>query len=125
MKSGEKVKDRFDRDGKEIYPEKWKGMESKRRKGTDRSKKPSEKGEKMNAKLIGIIVLLALLVTIAIQNFQPVTVRFLFWAYEMSTVLIVLLSFLIGCLVGGLVVWVGAGKKGKKREEPPLPPSKG
>jgi uncharacterized integral membrane protein len=75
----------------------------------------------MNAKFIGIIVLMALLVMIAIQNYQPVTVRFLFWAYETSTVLIVLLSFLIGCLVGGLVLWIGTGKK---KEDSTLPPSK-
>ncbi len=62
------------------------------------------KGEEVNAKLIGMIVLLALLVICAIQNYQPVTVKFLFWIYETSMVLVVLVSFLIGCLAGGLAL---------------------
>ena len=65
----------------------------------------------MNAKLIGIVILLAFLVVLAIQNYQPVTVRFLFWVHETSMVLVVLLSFLIGCLAGGLALWVGGAKK--------------
>ncbi len=65
----------------------------------------------MNAKLIGIIVLLVLLVVLAIQNHQPVTLKFLFWALETSLVLVLLVSFLIGALVGGLVLWIRRGKK--------------
>jgi uncharacterized integral membrane protein len=66
----------------------------------------------MKAKLIGIIVLLVLLVVLAIQNYQPVKLIFLFWALETSLVLVLLVSFLIGALVGGLGVWIGRGKKG-------------
>jgi uncharacterized integral membrane protein len=65
----------------------------------------------MNAKFIGIVVLLALLVVLAIQNYQPLTLKFLFWAFETSVVLVLLVSFLIGALVGGLVLWIGRGKK--------------
>jgi uncharacterized integral membrane protein len=65
----------------------------------------------MNAKLIGIIVLLVLLVVLAIQNYQPLTLKFLFWSLETSLVLVLLVSFLIGALVGGLILWVGRGKK--------------
>ena len=74
----------------------------------------------MNVKLIGMIILLVLMVVFAIQNYQPVTVRFLFWAYESSMVLVVLVSFLIGCLVGGLALWLGRTKK----KTSPLPPNK-
>ena len=74
----------------------------------------------MNARLMGIIVLLAFLVVLAVQNYQPVTVRFLFWAYETSMVLVVLVSFLIGCLAGGLALWVG----GAKKKISPQPPKK-
>jgi uncharacterized integral membrane protein len=76
------------------------------------------KGEKVNAKLIGMMILLALLVICAVQNYQPVTVKFLFWTYETSTVLVVLVTFLIGGLVGGLGLWLGRTKK----KTPPLPP---
>jgi uncharacterized integral membrane protein len=65
----------------------------------------------MNAKLIGIIVLLVLLVVLVIQNYQPLTLKFLFWALETSLVLVLLVSFLIGALVGALVLWIGRGKK--------------
>ncbi len=65
----------------------------------------------MNIKLIGIIVLLILLVILGIQNYQPLTLKFLFWAFETSVVLVLLVSFLIGALVGGLVLWVARGKR--------------
>jgi uncharacterized integral membrane protein len=71
----------------------------------------------MNAKLIGIIVLLALLVVLAIQNYQPLTLKFLFWSFETSVVLVLLVSFLIGALVGGLILWMG---RGKKKDLPPI-----
>ena len=74
----------------------------------------------MNVKLVGMIILLVLMVVFAIQNYQPVTVRFLFWAYESSMVLVFLVSFLIGCLVGGLALWLG----GTKKKTSPLPPNK-
>jgi uncharacterized integral membrane protein len=75
----------------------------------------------MNAKLIGIIVLLAFLIILAIQNYQPVSIEFLFWTYKTSMVLTVVVSFLVGCLVGGLALWIGAAKKKKKKEVPPPP----
>jgi uncharacterized integral membrane protein len=71
----------------------------------------------MNAKLIGIIVLLVLLVVLAIQNYQPLTLKLLLWAFETSVVLVLLVSFLMGALVGGLVLWIG---RGKKKDLPPI-----
>ena len=65
----------------------------------------------MNAKLIGIIVLLALLVILAVQNYQPLTLKFLFWTFDTNVVLALLVSFGIGCLAGALVAWIGVGKK--------------
>jgi len=75
----------------------------------------------MNARLIGILVLLVLLVVLAIQNYQPLTLKFLFWAFETSVVLVLLISFLIGALVGGLVLWIG---RGKKKDLPPISAAK-
>jgi uncharacterized integral membrane protein len=74
----------------------------------------------MNAKIIGIIVLLALLGIFAVQNAQPVTIKFLFWDGTTSAVLIILVSFLIGVLVGCLVLWV-VSKKNKKKATPNPP----
>jgi uncharacterized integral membrane protein len=71
----------------------------------------------VNAKLIGIVILLSFLVIFAVQNYQPVTVKFLFWAHETSMVLVVLVSFLIGGLLGGLALWL----RGTKKKTSPLP----
>jgi uncharacterized integral membrane protein len=69
----------------------------------------------MNAKIIGIIVLLAVLVIFAIQNAQPVAIKFLFWGFETTAVLSILASFLIGFFVGWLVMARGRSGKGTKR----------
>jgi len=63
----------------------------------------------MVPKLIGVIVLLVFLVTFAIQNTQPLTVKILFWAISTSAVLSILVSFLIGFLAGLLVGVVKPG----------------
>jgi uncharacterized integral membrane protein len=69
----------------------------------------------MNAKIIGIIVLLAVLVIFAIQNAQPVGIKFLFWGFETTAVLYILVSFLIGFFVGWLIMARGRNRKGTKR----------
>ena len=65
----------------------------------------------MNAKIIGIIVLLVVLVIFAIQNAQSVRINFLFWGFETTAVLSILVSFVIGFLMGWLILWVGPRKK--------------
>ena len=64
----------------------------------------------MSAKLIAIIVLLVLLLTFAIQNTQPVVLNFLFWQISTSSVLSILVSFVIG-LVTGCLLMIGRTKK--------------
>jgi uncharacterized integral membrane protein len=76
----------------------------------------------MKAKLVGIIVLLVVLVIFAIQNTQPVVITFLFWKFETSAVLSILVSFVLGFLVGGLILWAGSGRK--KEKASPSPASK-
>jgi len=65
----------------------------------------------MNAKIIGIIVLLVVLVIFAIQNAHIVPIKFLFWGFETTAVLSILVSFLIGFLMGWLISWIGPKKK--------------
>ena len=65
----------------------------------------------MSAKWIGVIILLVFLVVLAIQNYQPLTLKILFWTFETSAVLTILVSFTLGFLVGGLVGLIRAGKK--------------
>jgi uncharacterized integral membrane protein len=65
----------------------------------------------MSAKLIAIIVLLILLLIFAIQNIQPVVLYFLFWKISTSSVVSILVSFLIGLLTGWLLTMIGRMKK--------------
>jgi uncharacterized integral membrane protein len=65
----------------------------------------------MSAKLIAIIVLLILLLIFAIQNIQPVVLNFLFWKISTSSVVSILVSFLIGLLTGWLLTMIGRMKK--------------
>ena len=65
----------------------------------------------MSAKLIAIIVLLILLLIFAIQNTQPVVLNFLFWQIFTSSVLCILVSFIMGLLTGCLLMMIGRMKK--------------
>ena len=65
----------------------------------------------MSAKVIAIIVLLILLLIFAIQNTQPVVLNFLFWQLFTSSVLSILVSFIIGLLTGCLLMMTGRMKK--------------
>lgn len=69
----------------------------------------------MNAKVIAIIVLLILLLIFAIQNTQSVVLNFLFWKISTSSVLSILVSFVIGLLIGCLLMMIGR----MKRKSPP------
>ena len=65
----------------------------------------------MSAKVIAIIGLLIFLVIFAIQNTQPVVLNFLFWKVSTSSVLSILVSFIIGLLTGCLLMMTGRMKK--------------
>jgi uncharacterized integral membrane protein len=68
----------------------------------------------MSAKVISLIVLLVFLVIFAVQNTQPVVVKFLFWQISTSAVLSILVSFVVGFLVSWLI-WVVDTTKRKSR----------
>ena len=65
----------------------------------------------MSARVIAIIGLLILLLIFAIQNTQPVVLNFLFWKVSTSSVLSILVSFIIGLLTGCLLMMAGRMKK--------------
>jgi uncharacterized integral membrane protein len=60
----------------------------------------------MQGKMIGLVVLLAVLLIFAIQNTQPVAVKFLFWETTVSAVLTILSSFFLGALTGWLLPYL-------------------
>jgi lipopolysaccharide assembly protein A len=65
----------------------------------------------MNAKVVAIVVLLILLLIFAIQNTEPVVLNFLFWHLSTSSVLSILVSFMIGLLTGCLLMMIGRMKR--------------
>jgi lipopolysaccharide assembly protein A len=66
----------------------------------------------MNAKVVAIIVLLIVLLIFAIQNTQPVVLTFLFWHLATSSVLSILVSYMIGLLTGCLLMMIWRRKRG-------------
>ena len=57
----------------------------------------------MPLKMIGLLMLFAVLLVFALQNTQPVAVKFLLWEITASAVLTILISFGLGVLMGWLV----------------------
>ena len=53
-----------------------------------------------NTKLVLTIVLLILVVVIIIQNTDPVNLKLLFWGFEASLIILLVLIFLIGLIIG-------------------------
>jgi len=53
-----------------------------------------------NTKLVLTIVLLILVVVIIIQNTDPVNLKLLFWGFEASLIILLVLVFVIGLIIG-------------------------
>lgn len=53
-----------------------------------------------NAKLVTTIILLVLAAVIIFQNTVPVNLKLLFWGFEASLIILLLLVFLIGLIIG-------------------------
>ncbi len=58
---------------------------------------------------IAIALILALLVTVfAVQNNQPITINFLFWSIEGSLALVLMITLVLGIVVGVLLMAPGS-----------------
>ncbi len=68
----------------------------------------------MNIKNISIIVLLALFIILCIQNVEIIPVHFLFWKVEISKLLLLIITLVIGILIGMIIP--GFFNKSKKEE---------
>ncbi|UCH65485.1 MAG: DUF1049 domain-containing protein [Ignavibacterium sp.] len=53
-----------------------------------------------NKKLVLTIILLILTAVIIFQNTVPVNLKLLFWGFEASLIILLLLVFLIGLIIG-------------------------
>jgi uncharacterized integral membrane protein len=65
----------------------------------------------MQPKWIVLLVLLVVLLVFALQNTQPVAVKFLIWETTASAVLTILISFFLGGVAGFLVHYLKPARK--------------
>lgn len=61
---------------------------------------------RQRAKLIVLLVVLLLFLIFILQNTEVVELRFLFWHLEASRAIVLLMSFLLGLVMGWLIKWV-------------------
>ncbi|HMN23427.1 MAG: DUF1049 domain-containing protein [Ignavibacteriaceae bacterium] len=57
----------------------------------------------MNFKSISAIILLALFIIVSIQNAEVIPIGVLFWKVEISKLLIIILTLVIGILIGMMI----------------------
>jgi uncharacterized integral membrane protein len=65
----------------------------------------------MKAKMIVVLVALLLALIILVQNTQAVTFRLFFWSAEISQLLLVLVTLVLGFVLGFLVAKLTGRKK--------------
>ena len=66
----------------------------------------------MHWKLIILLVLSILLVVFAVQNYEVVSIQFLFWSFQTSRTIVLFGAFIVGVLVGLMAILV----KGKQSQ---------
>lgn len=69
----------------------------------------------MNFKNISLLVLLALFIIVCIQNVEIISVQFLFWKAEISKLLLLIITWIIGLLIGMIIP--GFLTKSKKEDK--------
>ena len=69
----------------------------------------------MYFKSISILSLLAIFIIVSIQNVEVIPVHFLFWKAEISKLLLLIITLVIGILVGMIIP--GFFSKSKKEEQ--------
>lgn len=65
----------------------------------------------MQPKLIALVVLLVILLVFALQNTQPLAIKFLIWETTASAVLTILVSFCLGGVAGFLAHYLKPSRK--------------
>lgn len=69
----------------------------------------------MNFKSISILSLLAIFIIVSVQNVEIVPVHFLFWKAKISKLLLLIITLVLGMLVGMFIP--GFFSKSKKEEK--------
>jgi uncharacterized integral membrane protein len=81
--------------------------------------RPKEKAKRPGWRTWVIIVLLVLLLIFAVQNLQTVQVDYFGWSFDMWVWLLVVIPFVLGVLMGGLV------RRGVRKLRKPEPQEEG
>jgi uncharacterized integral membrane protein len=68
----------------------------------------------MKPKIIACLVLAILLLIVLIQNTQIVTLRLFFWKIGMAQILLILLTMMIGFVVGYIVARVTGNRQERR-----------
>ena len=69
----------------------------------------------MNAKSIIALILLGLFIVVCLQNVEVIPVHFLFWSFNISKLLLLILTLITGIFVGMLIP--GLSKKSSKEKK--------
>lgn len=69
----------------------------------------------MNLKSVSILGLLAFFVIVSIQNVEVIPVHFLFWKIEISKLLLLIITLVIGILVGMIIPGFFSKSKNEKQ----------
>lgn len=73
-----------------------------------------------------VVIVIAVVASFSIQNAAPVSISFLFWHFEASLAIIVMLSLLMGMIVGMIVLsWTRMRLAAKKKKEASAERSRG
>ena len=69
----------------------------------------------MSFKAVTILILIGLFIILCIQNVEKIPLHFLFWSINISKLLLLLITLIIGILVGLIIP--GIWRKSKEEEK--------
>ena len=69
----------------------------------------------MNFRNISVLIILAIFVIVSLQNVEIIPVHFLFWKVDIPKLLLLIITLVIGILIGMIIP--GFLKKSKKEEQ--------
>lgn len=73
----------------------------------------------MNFKALMVLLLLLLVVAMfSVQNYETITVRFLYWQFAMSQALIIMLAAIFGALAGAIAGAVMSRRRPERGSRP-------
>jgi putative membrane protein len=67
-----------------------------------------------------VVILIAVVVIFSVQNASPVALSFLFWHFEASLAIVILLTLMIGMIIGmAILSWSRLKRAMRKKKEQP------